>query len=101
MSLTLRDVRVLLAKLAASDDWDAAGHAYAEEHQRGYAACHRCDNWYTDLLLEIGPEAEALRARSFPKLVEDRTRLPLTPFVGPELATADEAMRRRFFAEDA
>lgn len=101
MSLALRDVRVLLGRLAASDDWDAAGHAYAEEHQRTYAACHRCDNWYTDLLLEIGPEAESLRARCFPRLLEDRTRLPLTPLVGPELAPADEEMRRRFFAEDA
>jgi menaquinone-9 beta-reductase len=32
LSLTVRDVRVLSEKLIASPDWDAAGRAYAREH---------------------------------------------------------------------
>lgn len=100
MSQTLRDVRVLSEKLLASDDWEAAGHAYAEEHDRGYGACHATDNWYTDLLLEIGPEADARRARALPRIAEDPTRILDTPLSGPALQP-DEAARKRFFAEDA
>jgi 2-polyprenyl-6-methoxyphenol hydroxylase-like FAD-dependent oxidoreductase len=36
MSLTLRDLRLLRDRLLAEEDWDAAGHAYAEEHDRCY-----------------------------------------------------------------
>ena len=100
MSQTLRDVRVLSEQLLVVDDWDAAGHAYAEEHDRGYGACHTVDNWYTDLFLEIGPEADALRAHALPHIVQDMTRMPDAPLSGPELQP-DENARRRFFAEDA
>jgi 2-polyprenyl-6-methoxyphenol hydroxylase-like FAD-dependent oxidoreductase len=100
MALTLRDVRLLSEALQRDDDWDAAAHAYAGEHDRGYAACHTCDNWYTDLLLEIGPEADARRARAFEVIAQDPTRIPDTPFDGPEI-TPDDNMRRRMFGEDA
>jgi 2-polyprenyl-6-methoxyphenol hydroxylase-like FAD-dependent oxidoreductase len=100
MSLALRDVRVLSENLLGRDDWDAAGHAFAEDHDRAYAACHRCDGWYTDLLLEIGDEADAQRARALPQLARDPTRIPDTPLAGPE-TLPDEDARRRFFALDA
>ncbi|MCG8672784.1 MAG: FAD-dependent monooxygenase, partial [Pseudomonadales bacterium] len=100
MSLALRDVRVLYDKLSADEDWNAAGHAYAEEHDRGYTAIRTVDSWYTDILLDIGPEAEARRARALPKLAEDRTRIPDTPLEGPHLEPSEE-MRKRFFGEDA
>ena len=44
MSLALRDVRVLYDKLTAEEDWNAAGHAYAEEHDRGYTAIRTVDS---------------------------------------------------------
>jgi len=100
MALTLRDVRLLSEALLRDDDWNAAAHAYAEEHDRGYTACHTCDNWYTGLLLEIGPDADARRSRALPVIAEDPTRIPDTPFDGPAI-TPDETMRRRMFAEDA
>jgi 2-polyprenyl-6-methoxyphenol hydroxylase-like FAD-dependent oxidoreductase len=99
MSLVLRDVRVLSESLCASDDWDAAGHAFAEEHDRGYGACHRCDGWYTDLLLEPGSEADARRSVALPRILEDPTRLPDVPISGPSGAS-DENARRRLFGLD-
>jgi 2-polyprenyl-6-methoxyphenol hydroxylase-like FAD-dependent oxidoreductase len=99
MSLVARDVRVLSECLLANDDWDEAGHAFAQEHDRGYAACHQCDTWYTDLLLETGPEADASRAVALPLILEDPTRLPDTPFSGP-VRPVDETDRRRLFGLD-
>ena len=96
MSLTLRDVRLLSESLLGNDDWDAAGHAFAAEHDRGYAACHGCDGWYTDLFLEPGDEANARRAVALPRLLQDPSRLPDVPISGPEVP-ADEAARQRLF----
>ena len=67
LSLTLRDARTLRDLLLAGDDWDAAGHAYAAAHDRYYAALHRLEHWRT-ALVEIGPEADARRARVLPRL---------------------------------
>lgn len=99
MSLTLHDVRVLRDALLSSSDWDAAGHAYAAEHDRCYEIVHRVDGWYADLLMELGAEADARRSRAWPLLVEDPTRFPDVPFSGPE-APHDETVRRRFFGEE-
>lgn len=99
MSLALRDVRVLSESLASSEDWDQAGHAFAEEHDRGYGACHVCDGWYTDLFLEPGSEADAQRAVAFPRILEDPTRLPDVPISGPSYQP-DESARRRLFGLD-
>ena len=41
LSLTVRDTRVLRDHLCAHDDWEAAGHAYAVEHDRYYSVIHR------------------------------------------------------------
>jgi hypothetical protein len=76
MSLTLRDLRLLRDRLLADEDWDAAGHAYAKEHDRCYRETHTCDNWYTDIFLDVGPAADARRARALPLIAEDLTRLP-------------------------
>ncbi len=99
MSLTARDVRVLSESLLGHESWDVAGHAFAEEHDRGYAACHQCDNWYTDLLLEPGPEADARRSVALPRILEDPTRLPDTPISGPD-QPVDDSTRRRLFGLD-
>jgi 2-polyprenyl-6-methoxyphenol hydroxylase-like FAD-dependent oxidoreductase len=99
MSLTLRDVRALRDRLRADADWDAAGHAYAEEHDGHYGVIHVVDGWFADFFMEIGPDAQARRARALPLIATDGTRIPDVPFSGPDLP-ADEGVRRRFFGEE-
>jgi 2-polyprenyl-6-methoxyphenol hydroxylase-like FAD-dependent oxidoreductase len=98
-SLTARDARVLRDYLLVEDDWDKAGHAYAEEHDRYYAAVHKFTGWVYQLFYETGPEADARRTRALPRLGEDMTRMPDALFSGPEVPL-DEIVRRRFFGED-
>jgi menaquinone-9 beta-reductase len=97
--LALRDARVLRDQLLASEDWDAAAHAYAEEHDRYYGALHKMTGWIYELFHRSGPEAEALRARAFPLLAEDLGRMPDVLMSGPE-EPLDENARRRFFGEE-
>jgi 2-polyprenyl-6-methoxyphenol hydroxylase-like FAD-dependent oxidoreductase len=99
MSLALRDVHALSERLLASDDWNAAGDAYAEAHDRHYGVIHKVDNWFADFFMEIGDEADARRARALPLIAEDATRMPDAPFSGPE-QPADDGVRRRFFGEE-
>ncbi|HXJ36273.1 MAG TPA: NAD(P)/FAD-dependent oxidoreductase [Candidatus Eisenbacteria bacterium] len=99
MSMALRGARVLRDALAAGDDWEAAGHAYAAEHDRAYAIVHRADGWYADLFMEMSPEADERRARVFPLFVEDPTRVVDVPSSGPD-SPCDERARRRFFGEE-
>ncbi len=99
MSLTLRDVRVLRDRLLATDDWDAACHAYATDHDAYYGRLRRVAGWLAEFFLRTGVEGDALRDRALPLIAADQTRLPDFVGSGPDL-DADEAMRRRFFAED-
>jgi len=85
--------------LVSTEDWDAAGHAYAAEHDRYYAATHKFESWVYQLFYETGPEANARRARALPLLWENPRRMPDAFFEGPEVAL-DETVRRRFFGED-
>jgi 2-polyprenyl-6-methoxyphenol hydroxylase-like FAD-dependent oxidoreductase len=99
MSLTLRDVRTLRDRLLADDDWPAAADTYAVEHDRYYGVVHAADQWFADLFMELGPEAEARRARALPLIATDATRIPDVPFSGPDLPV-DDTTRRRFFGEE-
>ena len=99
MGLTLRDVRVLSDCLSADDDWDRAGHAYAREHDRYYFAIHTSEDWLTSFFYDRGEFADARRARAFPLIMADPTRVPDHVFSGPELPI-DESVRKRFFAEE-
>ena len=99
LSLTLRDARVLRDHLLRTDDWDAAGHAYADEHD-GYAGrLHTFHQWMTAMYLGTGPDADARRARAMPLIAQDPSRQPDALFVGPDLPV-DEAAGKRFFGED-
>ena len=100
MSVTLRDLHLLRDSLIATEDWQAAGHAYAEKHDAFHREVHTADGWYTDLFCDVGQQADALRARAFPAILSDPSRILDTPLGGPEIR-ADESARRRFFAEDA
>jgi 2-polyprenyl-6-methoxyphenol hydroxylase-like FAD-dependent oxidoreductase len=99
LSLTVRDVRVLRDRLLGHEDWDAAGHAYAAEHDRYYRVIHTVDNWLTEVLLAIGPDAEARRAKALPLIAQDATRVPDHYISGPELPLND-TIRQRFFGEE-
>jgi 2-polyprenyl-6-methoxyphenol hydroxylase-like FAD-dependent oxidoreductase len=98
LSLTLRDARVLRDALLAGDDWDAAGHAYAKEHDRYFHVTLTVDTWMTEFFFEIGAEADSRRARALPLVAEDPTRMPDTIFSGPDVEVNDDT-RRRMFAE--
>ncbi len=77
----------------------AAADAGVEEHDRYYGVIHTVDNWFTELLMETGPEAEARRARALPRIAQDGTRRPDHQFSGPDLPL-NETVRRRFFGEE-
>jgi len=97
--LAIRDVRVLRDFLLANDDWDRAGHLFASAHDRYYGALHKFEGWVYQLFYETGPEADVRRARAFPLLGEEPTRMPDAFFTGPEVPLG-ETVRRRFFGED-
>jgi 2-polyprenyl-6-methoxyphenol hydroxylase-like FAD-dependent oxidoreductase len=99
LSATLLDVRILRDRLIANEDWDAAGNAYAEDHDRFCKTLHKVLGWYTDFFLQTGSEADARRARALPLIAQDPMRQPDLMFSGPDMC-ADEDTRRRFFGED-
>ena len=99
LALTLRDVRVLRDALLGTDDWKAAGEAYAAEHNRYAEVIHSIQTWMSELLLETGAEAEARRARALPLWEQDPTRPTDVLFSGPDI-DLDETVRQRFFGED-
>lgn len=99
LSLTLRSVRLLRDQLLSHEDWDVAGHAYAEEHSRHYHVIHTIEDWLRTLFLETGLEAEARRARAFPLHAEDGSRMPDLFGLGPD-TPINETVRRRFFGEE-
>lgn len=99
MCLTLRDARVLRDHLLSHEDWNMAGRAYAEDHNRYYGVVHMFQHWFTQIFLETGPEAEARRARALPLIAQDGTRIPDVLFSGPEVPV-NEMVRRRFFGEE-
>ena len=100
MALTLRDVHLLRDALVSNDDWDAAGHAYAEDHDRQFGDLHTAESWFTGLFMEPGPAADVRRAKALPQVAMDPTRVPDTFFSGPGSAPVDETARRRFFGEE-
>jgi 2-polyprenyl-6-methoxyphenol hydroxylase-like FAD-dependent oxidoreductase len=97
LSLTLRDARVLRDALVTEHDWDAAGHAYDEAHGRCYDMVRTAVSWFTQVFLQPGPEADALRARVLPQLESDPFFLPNTLVAGPDLAPPSEEHRARIF----
>jgi 2-polyprenyl-6-methoxyphenol hydroxylase-like FAD-dependent oxidoreductase len=99
LSLALRDARVLTDFLRADDDWDAAAHAYAAEHDRYYGVIHSVEDWQTQVLLERGPQADEIRKRALPKLTTDPLRLPDHIISGPDIPL-DASLRARFFGND-
>ncbi len=99
LALTTRDVRVLTDELKATDDWDAAGYAYAKEHDRHFGVIHQVSNWMSELFYTVGPEADARRAKALPLIAQDGDRIPDANLGGPDIEV-NESMKRRMFGED-
>ena len=99
MSLALRDARVLTDFLQTDDDWGAAAHAYAAEHDRYYGVIHSVEDWLTQVFFERGPHADDIRKRALPKLTMDPSRLPDHIISGPDIEF-DASIRVRFFGDD-
>ena len=98
LSFALRGARVLRDELTVNSDWEAAGHRYAEQHQRSFHACHTVESWVRTLFQDPSPQAAALRARAMPRIAEDPQRVPDHIFSGPDLPLS-EHVRARFFGE--
>ncbi|MGB7640041.1 MAG: NAD(P)/FAD-dependent oxidoreductase, partial [Terriglobales bacterium] len=98
LSFAMQAARVLRDELTNNSDWDAAGHVYAEQHQRSFHACHVVEGWFRRLFQDPSPEAAALRTRAIPLIAEDPTRVPDHIFSGPGLPL-DEQVRARLFGE--
>lgn len=98
-SISLRGARLLRDALLSGDDWDAAGHKYASAAVEFFRHVRTVEHWQTQIMMEPGPEADAVRAKVLPRLAMDPTALPDTGFAGPELAPADEAARAKLFGD--
>jgi menaquinone-9 beta-reductase len=99
LSLSWRDARVLRDELLKGDDYDAAGHRYADAHDEYFTRVITVEGWFRQLFLDTGREADALRARAMAKIAADPTRVPDHLFSGPD-APADEGVRKRYFGEE-
>ena len=99
LSMALRDARTLAQALADHQDWDAGGSAYSQQRGQYWKVIQTIEDWQSTVLMDTGPEADALRDKVLPSWNADRSRHPDTFFAGPG-ATLDEAARRHFFAED-
>lgn len=99
LALTVRDVRILRDHLLKNEDWDEAGRAYAEAHDKHFDVMNTVQCWFERLLVETGSEADARRAQAFPLWREDSTRRVDTFASGPD-HPIDETLRRRFFGEE-
>jgi menaquinone-9 beta-reductase len=98
LALTMRDARVLAASLSATEDWEAAGHAWAREHDRYAEVIRDVNHWYAELFMDPTPAGDAKRRRALPRISEDPSRVPQHHFAGPDLPW-EPGMRARFFGE--
>ena len=98
LAMALRSVRRLRDELLGTDDWDAAGHAYAEAQYRDFSVIHALEDWLRAIFLETGPAADMRRERALPLIARDPTRVPDLFGMGPD-APANDAERQRFFGE--
>lgn len=90
LSLTSRDVRVLAEKLLSANDWDAAAHSYAEDHDRYFNVTREVGQWLFDIFLARGPEHDRLRERALPHLMTEPDRITNHIMERPR-----DALRRR------
>jgi 2-polyprenyl-6-methoxyphenol hydroxylase-like FAD-dependent oxidoreductase len=93
LALAFHDARSLCDALQASKDWDRAGLAYAAEHDRYYGVIHDNTRWLAALMYDVGPDANAKRARVFPQFEQDPTCAPDQSISGPDVAMSAAAAK--------
>lgn len=93
LSKTLVDVETLGTQLTSTDDWDAAVKRYAAVHDDYAGKLRNILSWMTELVWSGGPEADARRARVFPRMQQDPTGFPDAIGQGP-FGPSDEQARR-------
>jgi len=98
LSKTLVDVENLSKRLTDTDEWDAALARYAADHDECYGKLHNILSWMTELIWTPGPEADARRARVFPRMQADPTGFPDASGQGP-FGPCDEQARRLILGE--
>jgi len=99
LSKTLVDVEALATELASTDDWNAALQRYAARHDDYFGKLHDILSWWTTLIWSGGPEADARRARVFPRMQQDPTGFPDPAGQGP-FGPCDERARRLLLGEE-
>ncbi len=99
LSKTLVDAETLANSLSATDDWNAAVKGYAATHDDYFDKLHNVLSWMTTLIWSGGPEADARRARVFPRMQADPTGFPDPSGQGP-FGPCDERARRLLLGED-
>ncbi len=97
LSITFTDARLLRDALLSTDDWEAAGHKYAEAANSSFQHVREVEDWMTQVLMDQSAEANAIRSRVLPGMAPGTLALPETHVAGPDLAPADEAAHRGLF----
>ncbi|HVP04128.1 MAG TPA: FAD-dependent monooxygenase [Dehalococcoidia bacterium] len=97
LSITLKAARLLRDALLANDDWDAAGHKYAEAANESFQHIRQVEDWMTLIMMNPDEEGQAARAKALPKIAVDPGVLPDTHMVGPELSPADKTAYDKLF----
>lgn len=98
LSKSMVDVESLSKRLCETDDWNEAVKKYAADHDDHYGKLHDILSWMTTLIWSGGPEADARRARVFPRMKEDPTGFPDSVGLGP-FGPCDEQARRLILGE--
>lgn len=100
LCLTLGAVRRLRDALIANEDWDEAGHSFADAVEAMWEPIRTVEFWFTEIFMGASAEAAAARVRALPLFAEDLTRVHDAFNVGPNFEPVDEIARRRFFGEE-
>lgn len=98
LSRTLRDVRLLRDRLVATDDWHRAAAAYAADHADFFGRMLRIDAMRGTVVFDVGPDADARRARVAAARERDPGSGLDTLALGPDVP-CDDAARARYFGE--
>lgn len=102
LSLAFRDALELRNQLLSTHDWDVAIQDYATVRSTYYAVLRAHTAWQTHLWLDVGPDADARRARANRAAELDPPLMGFGSLIarGPDGVTLSEEARAHFFGED-
>ena len=102
LSLAFRDVRELSDRLLASDDWQAAIADFGAARPRWFAPLRAFAQWEGPLITDVGPEADASRARHLMARERDPSLGGYRAIhaIGPDGLVVSEESRRHYLGED-